>query len=310
MDKWVTLEPVKLYGQASGSTWLSRNSSKPVPPTLPKAPLIGRLPADLHLLVLTHLPIPDIPAYSRSSFALARLTADEKLWERKWASLGVEANGLDVILDELDSQSKLQVGAARSTSLPVLDADDEFGDFASAPISFTTSGTEDLADFVISSSPTTASNIIFSVSASAGVFKTRFMRAHALLAPLTKHLTAAPHLVLSSLFPPSLSLRQQSKTLRLLAQYLSPRVQPLRAWKTLLSSLRSTIDRFQAHLLTAFDIADRKRDENAMREAAWASWEVWDGVAASDEWEMGRVWAEKREIFYEQGKWRPLQNFT
>ena len=28
------------------------------------------------------------------------------------------------------------------------------------------------------------------------------------------------------------------------------------------------------------------------------------------EWELGKVWAEKREIFYEQSKWKPLDNFT
>jgi recyclin-1 len=44
-----------------------------------------------------------------------------------------------------------------------------------------------------------------------------------------------------------------------------------------------------------------------MREAAESSWEVWDGEG---DWEMGKVWAEKREIFYQQGQWRPLDNFT
>ncbi|KAG6380060.1 P-loop containing nucleoside triphosphate hydrolase protein [Boletus reticuloceps] len=28
------------------------------------------------------------------------------------------------------------------------------------------------------------------------------------------------------------------------------------------------------------------------------------------DWEMGRLWAEKREVFYEQGKWDPAANFT
>ena len=47
---------------------------------------------------------------------------------------------------------------------------------------------------------------------------------------------------------------------------------------------------------------------SVLREAADASWEVWDGPGA--EWELGKVWAEKREIFYEQSKWKPLDNFT
>jgi recyclin-1 len=244
------------------------------------------------------------------------LATDERLWEKRWTALGVDGTGLDTVLDELDSQNKTLVGVSRSNEPPTItvgEAEDDFGDFTSAPIGFT-SGTEDLADFVITSSFTVTSQpskVLFSVSSSRGVFRSKFARAHALLTPLTNHLNAAPHLVLSSLFPQSLTMLQQSKTLRLLAQYLSPRVQPLRTWPALLSSLRSTIDRFQAHLLTAFDIADRKHDEKGMREAASSSWEVWDGIASPDEdWEMGRVWTEKREIFYEQGKWQPLQNIT
>ena len=68
-------------------------------------------------------------------------------------------------------------------------------------------------------------------------------------------------------------------------------------------------------MLAAFDVADGKGDEEGMRVAAGASWEVWEaaghgeGKAAGD-WEMGKVWAEKREIFYEQGRWDPLENFT
>ena len=63
-----------------------------------------------------------------------------------------------------------------------------------------------------------------------------------------------------------------------------------------------------------------------MREAAEASWEVFDrsggegcvptygesgfGSHREAHWELGMVWIEKREIFYEQSKWRPLDNFT
>ena len=71
-------------------------------------------------------------------------------------------------------------------------------------------------------------------------------------------------------------------------------------------------------LLSTFDAADGRHDEVGMRSAATASWEVWEGrlgvssVARKREadWELGRVWAEKREVFYEQGSWRPLDNFT
>ena len=51
-----------------------------------------------------------------------------------------------------------------------------------------------------------------------------------------------------------------------------------------------------------------KSDVACTREAAESSWEVWD--THSGDWEMGKVWAEKREIFYQQGQWQPLDNFT
>ena len=52
-----------------------------------------------------------------------------------------------------------------------------------------------------------------------------------------------------------------------------------------------------------------------MRDIASASWDVWEGHLSDSkskvsEWEMGRVWAEKREIFYEEGDWKPLDNFS
>ena len=56
-----------------------------------------------------------------------------------------------------------------------------------------------------------------------------------------------------------------------------------------------------------------------MKEVAYASWEVWEGRGGlgtrttplpPSEWELGKVWAEKKEIFYEQGQWRPSDNIT
>jgi len=55
------------------------------------------------------------------------------------------------------------------------------------------------------------------------------------------------------------------------------------------------MDRFDSN---AFDIADGKGDEEGMREVS-SSWELWDKSSA--EWEMGKVWAEKK-IFYQQCK--------
>ncbi|KAG9104359.1 F-box protein: endocytic membrane traffic, recycling ReCYcling 1 [Ceratobasidium sp. 392] len=51
-----------------------------------------------------------------------------------------------------------------------------------------------------------------------------------------------------------------------------------------------------------------------MRDCAAASWEAWVALGEDgrigNEWEMGRTWAEKREVFYEHGKWDATANIT
>ncbi|KAH7101737.1 exocyst complex component Sec10-like protein [Auriculariales sp. MPI-PUGE-AT-0066] len=304
MDKWSTLEPVKLYTQA-GAAWLGRGATSKAP--APHWTLIGRLPVEVHLLILRSLPVYDIPAYARVCRALGALTKDDSLWEHRWLALGLERRGLEPVLDSLEDQGKTKATPVKGPpTISVLDEDDDFGDFATGG-----HDTGDLADFTLPAGSTGAVNnsVLFAVPG-AGVYRNKYTRAHALLKGLTRHLSSPPHLVLSSLFPGSQALRQQSRTLQLLQLFLAPRVMPLRSWPSLLLSLRATIDRFQAHLLTAFDIADQAKDEKGMSEAAHASWDVWDGSSASDEWEIGRMWSEKREIFYQQGRWDSLKNFS
>lgn len=165
-------------------------------------------------------------------------------------------------------------------------------------------------------------------------YRAQYIRVHTLLRPLVPALYAPPHAVLSTLFPPPTSPTpspfqsplQQAHLLRLLALFLSPRVKPLRSWSALSAALRAATDRFEDALLTAFDVADGRFDETGMREAAEASWEVFDrsggegsiptygdsslGSPREVHWELGTVWIEKREIFYEQSKWRALDNFS
>lgn len=100
-------------------------------------------------------------------------------------------------------------------------------------------------------------------------------------------------------------------------RFLSAPIQPLLRWQELRSILASAIDRFQSGVLAAFEAADAQNDEGLMTDAAWSSWEVWevtDGSASEGymkaEWELGRVWAEKLEIFYEGSSWDPSHNFT
>ncbi|KAF7430450.1 F-box protein: endocytic membrane traffic, recycling ReCYcling 1 [Pleurotus ostreatus] len=306
MDKFATLEPVRLYNATtSASARLLSRGQGPKPAIA--QPLVGRLPSDLHLLILAHLAVPDFPAYSRCSHATAALAQDEKIWQARWAALAVDKYALSDVLDELEANSKGKTGAIKSAAPPTLEVDDEFGEFASVDIvnnppieemgDFVGGGFDDIARMVLPTPQLVPTRV---------TPRTMYMRAHRLLKPLTTALSAPPHMVLSALAANSTSsLRSQAKALHLLSCWLSPRIQPLRKWDTLFSSLRAAMDRFDSNALTAFDIADEHGDEDAMREAAESSWEVWDRTG---DWEMGKVWAEKREIFYEQGNWEPLDN--
>lgn len=305
MDKFKALEPVKLYP----------SSNHP-----PQQQFIGRLPSDLHLLVLQNLPVPDIPQYARASRALARIAVSESLWEHRWKALAVEDNDFQATLDDLDARAR----KAAPDIPPTLDvADDDFGDFASATIDrrqdlfAQTTAADEVGDFMGSLSfsssatfsprtPTLVSTVVTSS------YRAQYVRVHTLLRPLVAALSSPPHLILNTLFPvPAPSLHKQSKLLHLLARFLSPDVRPLRATNTLAAALRAAADRFESNLLAAFDNADSRADESAMREAAEASWEIWDPRSSGNsEWEMGRVWAEKREIFYMGGAHKPLDNFT
>ncbi|KDQ54036.1 hypothetical protein JAAARDRAFT_160970 [Jaapia argillacea MUCL 33604] len=297
MDKFKTLEPVKLYSPSA-----SRSSAK----TVSNVRLIGKLPADLHILVLTHLPIPDIPAYSLCSRATAELSKDERVWKDRWIRLGVEKHDLSGALNELESRSKGLYASSRASApptLPVDSFDDEFGDFAS--VDTIAPSQDEMGDFVGGfGQPVSLSTS----NSSKPNYRSMYIRAHSLLKPLTHALSSPTHLLLSSLFPPpSPTLRFQSETLRLLSLFLSGTVQPLTAYTSLRTSLRQALDRFEANLLSAFDAADSQGNEHGMQEAADASWRVWEGTG---EWELSRTWGEKREIFYEQGRWKPLDNFT
>ncbi|KAJ7212280.1 exocyst complex component Sec10-domain-containing protein [Mycena pura] len=311
MEKFATLEPVRLYSTAAttGARLLLRTQQPKTPAALP---LIGRLPSDLHLLILSYLPIPDFPAYARCNHATSGLSRSEGIWEARWKALGIETYKLDSVLDGLESRRRGQAAASKAAAPPTIPVDDEFGDFASGDI-LSAPSLEEMGDFVGAFgpiTPITARIPALSPSASSKpTFRTMYIRAHTLLKPLISALGSPPHTILSELSSmlPAPSLRQESLTLHLLSLFLSPRVKPLRKWDTLYASLRPAMDRFDANALAGFDAADSRGDEKAMREAAESSWEVWDG---NGDWEMGKVWAEKREIFYQQGQWRPLDNFT
>ncbi|KAJ8519438.1 hypothetical protein ONZ45_g3641 [Pleurotus djamor] len=253
--------------------------------------------------------IDQVPYEKMCSHATAALAQDEKIWQARWSALKVDKYHLSEVLDELENNSKGKVAALKSAAPPTLEIDDDFGEFASVDI-VNNAPVEEMGDFVGGSGFDDVARMMvppISPSTSTKVTpRTLYSRAHRLLKPLTTALSAPPHLVLSTLAANVPSLRSQAKALHLLSRFLSPSIKPLRQWETLYTSLRAAMDRFDANALSAFDVADGNGNEVAMREAAEASWEVWD---RDGDWEMGKVWAEKREIFYEQGNWKPLENF-
>ena len=293
------MEPVKLH--AAG-----KKDSRP------PQKIIGRLPSDLHLVIVANLAIPDIPAYARCCKATAAFIRDDKTWGKRWKALLVDGDlPFQKVLDDLEQRTNERANIFRATAPPTISVDDDFGDFADANV-LSQPPAEEMADFVGAFSHVSLSGAFSRLPLSTPAkdsYKVKFVRAFNLLRPLTRLLSSPPHLVLSELsahLPPS--LYQQAKLLRLLSQFLSPCVQPVKQWESLYVSLRSAMDRYDSTLLGAFDVADGKGDEAAMREAAESSWEVWDKTIG--DWEMGKVWAEKREIFYQHGRWQALDNFT
>jgi recyclin-1 len=264
MDKFATLEPVRLYASNTGVRLFSRGTASN-DGAIPQA-LVGSLPSSLHTIIVYHLPIPDIPTYSRCSRATRICAAHESVWEKRWKALGIDNDPLlHNILEPLQRKNNEKPAAAQPTSLSYSHTNDSY--------------------------------------------KNKYIRVHNLLKSLTRILLSPSQLILSQLAEQvNLSLYHEAKLLRLLSHFLSPDVQPLRQWESLYLSLRSAMDRFDSNLLSAFDVADGKGDEEGMKEAAASSWELWDKSSA--DWEMGKVWAEKKEIFYQQGKWKALDNFT
>lgn len=76
MDRWTALAPDRRATQHG-----------------PRITLIGRLPAEAYIVILSFLPIPDIPAFALSSRKLAEITRDDKLWRNKLALLDYRGPG-------------------------------------------------------------------------------------------------------------------------------------------------------------------------------------------------------------------------
>ncbi|KAH7337838.1 exocyst complex component Sec10-domain-containing protein [Rhizoctonia solani] len=311
MDKWTTLEPVKLHGP----------NRQPRLPAVNRYSFVGPFPPEVHVRILAYLPIPSLPACARVSRALSRLVRDDRVWKRKYDALGITHFEFDSAIDALENISPNRRGSQpTAAAAPVPAEEDDFGDFASAPLSPPMPGAQEprlmvseYGDFVVAGGDKLA--ITFPTPPATSLYA-QYLRVHRLLTPLLPALLASPHLVLSALFPESaapMSRSLQSKILHLLARFLGPLVQPTLNWPNARRALMATLDRFDGALLSAFDTADGQADEEGMKDCAVASWEAWvalDDERIGDEWEMGRTWAEKRGIFYEHGKWDPEANIT
>lgn len=156
-------------------------------------------------------------------------------------------------------------------------------------------------------------------STAPGPYYSAYKAHHLAFTPLCRHLrtSPSPSSTLSLLFPPDprtslpLPLSEQADRLLTLLLFLSSRLQPLHDWGFLRQALLAAADRFDSTCLVAFEVADSRADESGMEAAATASWKVWEaGGGSRDQWECGRVWVEKREVFYETGKWDSMENIV
>ncbi|KAG8776685.1 F-box protein: endocytic membrane traffic, recycling ReCYcling 1 [Ceratobasidium sp. 428] len=311
MDKWQTLEPVRLHGP----------QGQPRLPAVNRRTFIGPFPPEVHMRILAYLPIPSLPSCARVSRAFSRLVRDDRVWKQKYTALGVDLYDLDPAIDVLDDITKHHDATRTIAAANAPAEEDDFGDFTSAPLSPPMPAVaqprlvvSEFGDFVVAGgaeAPTTTQ------SPPATSAYAQYLRVHRVLIPLLSALLASPHLVLPALFPENaapLSRLLQSKILHLLARFLSPAVQPTLNWPNARRALLATLDRFDGGLLGAFDAADGQGDESTMRDCAAASWEAWVAMGedgrVGEEWEMGRTWAEKREVFYEHGKWDATANLT
>ncbi|WVW86251.1 hypothetical protein I302_108293 [Kwoniella bestiolae CBS 10118] len=146
-----------------------------------------------------------------------------------------------------------------------------------------------------------------------GPYYKAYKKHHLAMIPFCTHLRSSPppSSTLSLLFPPNRpsSLDEQSTLLLSLLLFLSSKLQPLRDWGFLRQALLAAADRFDSTCLVAFEVSDSKKDESGMRLAAESSWKVWDaGGGSRDQWECGRVWVEKREVFYDTARWDSAEN--
>ncbi|WWC91812.1 uncharacterized protein L201_006759 [Kwoniella dendrophila CBS 6074] len=156
-----------------------------------------------------------------------------------------------------------------------------------------------------------------------GPYYKSYKNHHLSMIPYCNHLRSShsPSSTLALLFPAKPSgvpptLEEQSDLLLTLILFLSSNLQPLRDWGFLRQALLSSIDRFDSTCLISFELSDSKKDESGMKLSAESSWKLWQVILnqdrsssrSRDQWECGRVWIEKREVFYDTARWDSSEN--
>ncbi|KAJ9125540.1 hypothetical protein QFC22_000501 [Naganishia vaughanmartiniae] len=106
-------------------------------------PLIGSLPLSVFTRILSYLPVPDIPNVARTCRILARVVrTDERVWNARCVVLGLLDNSAQDGQDnaKIQNRRKQSITTTRNghppiTAAPINLNDDDFGDFASQPLS-------------------------------------------------------------------------------------------------------------------------------------------------------------------------------
>lgn len=302
MDKFSTLEPTRLHGTGtSASPSPYGTAAKPRLPPPPIQPLIGRLPSDIHLLILAFTPVYAVPAYARVSRAISRLARDERTWQRRHKCLA-RVKGAEGVLERLEEAAAVPPPKVATVAAESLD--DEFGDFASvslsalnAPAPVPPPPPSLFAAFdtpAIKQSPSDSALL-------------NFKRFHGLLKPLVKLVArngGTPSAVLDALFPSSPTQQPpdpqaQANTLTLLAAFLSPFIQPTKNWTDTKQALLQASDRLDASLLSTFERGSAADAEEVMRSAAHASWALHHYTSApSARWELATTFLDALGMFY------------
>jgi recyclin-1 len=180
MDRFRTLEPVRLHGTAG--TTNGGGSGAGGAPAKPQQ--IGRLSAPIHARIATYLAIPDVPAYARTCKALNKIfgelgqgqgdsggwerqvgVAEEgsiSFWEARWRALGVDEEGgivngasgtgsrdgpggMEMVLDALEARLRGEAGASQARQPAALLVPDD-GDLGGVGM-MDGGGIDDFGDF-------------------------------------------------------------------------------------------------------------------------------------------------------------------